>query len=1746
MIFALELGFCFMKKWFIVSCICFFANAVFGQGQPLGAAFFAAYNQYPALPAGLLESMAYSATRFTNVIPDEDDLHHGPGYYGLFGLVENGHGYFNENLNFVLNLSGITKQQFLQDESTQIMAVAKAINYLRTQKNIGFQANIESYNTLLKNFSDIPTNNNVINLYAQDVWVYEVMRNIQDGYNHNRLLKQPQSINWMQLFPQSTYDILRSPHVIIINQGTNKQITNGSNVYVPPTTQSTDYPPALWVAANSSNYSSRNGTSISAVTIHTVQGTYASCISWFQNPAASVSAHYVVRSSDGQVTQMVLESNKAWHVGSENPYTVGIEHEGYAESGNTWYTNAMYQASAALVSDICLSHGINRTTCYNGPATSGLQLLSSAYKIKGHQHYPNQTHTDPGPYWNWSNYYNLINGVVADVTPPTTSITTNSNWQYQNFNASFNDQDNVGGSGVDNKFYQVIDWNGTEWRGNATKGFFNDNFDNAIHPEWTITAGTWGSVSRQLKQSNQSVANTNIYAPLTQVASNSYLYSWSGKVEGSGTNRRFGLHFFADSAAKSNRGNSYLAWFRVDQGKVELYKTVNDVLNVIYTINNVRINPSTWYDFKVAYDPTKGKIDIYMNNSLLGSYTDSSPLTSGNYISLRNGDCETYFEDLKVRKSRGSSVIVTIGAGQDVRYESPDSVTESCRINTTVVDNAGNWSSIVSQNIFVTFNPACGTPQNLTTTNITTTNATLNWSGVVNATNYTIEYKPSASPTWLSVTTTSLTSIVLNGLTANQTYNWRVKTNCPWGGSSYATAIFSTTYIDNVPPTTQISVAGTWQYQDFTANFTDQDNYSGVVKRFYQVLDWNGSEWRANPNRGFFNDNFNTAVHPSWSSTAGTWAVNSGQLKQTNQSVTNTNLYTSLAQNASTSWLYTWSGKMEGSGTNRRFGFHFFADSAAKSNRGNSYLVWFRADQDKIEIYKTVNDVLNTVASINFPIDVSVWYQFKVTYNPTNGLIEVFIDNELKGSYTDPTPLTNGNFISLRNGDCEATFDDVKVYKSRSTSATITLGVAGDVRYESPDSNTYACKINSIVQDGAANWSAIVAQNSYIVFNPTCGNPTGLANSNLTTTSATCSWNSVVNANAYRFEYRQVGTATWTAVALINPTYNLSSLTSGTTYEWRVRTSCPWGNSAFATSSFTTISPCTTPSNLTASGITITAANLSWAVSPSATSYTLRYKKSANTVWTTVSGVAVNSYALSGLAGGTTYNWEIMSVCNAQNSAYTASSFTTYPVCNPASNLVSSAITASGVTLSWATTNANNYTLRYKPTAGSTWTSVTVNSGSYVVSGLTPATAYMWEVRSNCTGGSSGYVTGSTFTTYPICNAASNLITSSITSSGVTLSWTTTNANNYTLRYKPTGGQSWTSVTVSSVPYVISGLTASTAYTWEVRSNCTRDSSSYVTGSTFTTLPPCLSPTSLSVTYLSTQIATLNWNTVSGATSYSVQYKPSGGSWTTVTTSNTTYSLTGLSASTIYNWQVASVCSGQNSSYTTDTFTTKATCYDAYESNNSSVTSTALTPSIKKIGKICAANDVDWFVVTLPSTTNLRVTASKLPFNINMEHYVGGTYISGSYNSGTTNEVVARNNLPAGNYYYRLYAAVAGEFDNSLDYEILAETSVTPFKEEGIFSPDELSAIEKPTQFYPNPTDNWLNCFFTLDNPGALYSASYTITDLQGATVFQQSIPTTEGANHQILDVGNLANGLYFVTLQIGERKERTKIIIQR
>ncbi len=192
----------------------------------------------------------------------------------------------------------------------------------------------------------------------------------------------------------------------VIAEGRSATLSSGEQIVLRPTQlsglpaprttapQSDDYPPALWVPAHPNNYTvGRPFGPLSYIVIHVTEGSYYSAISWFQNPNSGVSAHYVIRSADGQITQMVRNADTAYHAGNwtYNVRSIGIEHEGYIDQPS-WFTDVMYRSSAALVRYTANRYGIKKDRAH----------------IIGHSQVPGSTHQDPGPYWNWDYYMSLV------------------------------------------------------------------------------------------------------------------------------------------------------------------------------------------------------------------------------------------------------------------------------------------------------------------------------------------------------------------------------------------------------------------------------------------------------------------------------------------------------------------------------------------------------------------------------------------------------------------------------------------------------------------------------------------------------------------------------------------------------------------------------------------------------------------------------------------------------------------------------------------------------------------------------------------------------------------------------------------------------------------------------------------------------------------------------------------------------------------------------------------------------------------------------------------------------------------------------------------------------------------------------------------------------------------------------------------------------------------------------------------
>ncbi|PWI15842.1 amidase [Streptomyces sp. Act143] len=165
-----------------------------------------------------------------------------------------------------------------------------------------------------------------------------------------------------------------------------------------------------------------NGIRIDTIVIHDLETTYDAGVAGLANPTNTASTHYVM-SADGAVTQMVPTKDIAFHAGnySTNLHSIGIEHEGYAVQGAVWYTEAQYEATAALVQYLAARFDIpldrQHVIGHDNVAGPNSALVSGM-------------HWDPGPAWDWQHFMDLVGapsnglpgvpraGDVVTIAPP--------------------------------------------------------------------------------------------------------------------------------------------------------------------------------------------------------------------------------------------------------------------------------------------------------------------------------------------------------------------------------------------------------------------------------------------------------------------------------------------------------------------------------------------------------------------------------------------------------------------------------------------------------------------------------------------------------------------------------------------------------------------------------------------------------------------------------------------------------------------------------------------------------------------------------------------------------------------------------------------------------------------------------------------------------------------------------------------------------------------------------------------------------------------------------------------------------------------------------------------------------------------------------------------------------------------------------------------------------------------------------
>ena len=342
---------------------------------------------------------------------------------------------------------------------------------------------------------------------------------------------------------------------------------------------------------------------------------------------------------------------------------------------------------------------------------------------------------------------------------------------------------------------------------------------------------------------------------------------------------------------------------------------------------------------------------------------------------------------------------------------------------------------------------------------------------------------------------------------------------------------------------------------------------------------------------------------------------------------------------------------------------------------------------------------------------------------------------------------------------------------------------------------------------------------------------------NITSTSATISYNKVSGADGYEIQFYLNGK--WKHY--VNTGYyskTWSGLSTSTKFQMRVRAyriingSIYYSENWSSTASFSTKPTKVTgikTANRAADGRSIT---LSWNAQTNADGYTVyRLSGSSWTATATISGGSNNSYTVSGLTPDTSYSFKVRAYktgtgnLGAFSDAHSTSTLVNGSSIAQVKNIVTSNTTDNSVNIAYdRVSGADGYEIQFY--LNGEWKHY-VNTGYYskTWSGLSTSTKFQMRVRAyRIIDGTIVYSTNwsstASFSTKPTKVTGVKTTARSENGTSLTLTWNAqTNADGYTV-YR-LSGSSWTAIaTVSggaNNSYTVSGLTPDTSYSFKVR-----------------------------------------------------------------------------------------------------------------------------------------------------------------------------------------------------------------------------------------------------------------------------------------------------------------------------------------
>ena len=496
-------------------------------------------------------------------------------------------------------------------------------------------------------------------------------------------------------------------------------------------------------------------------------------------------------------------------------------------------------------------------------------------------------------------------------------------------------------------------------------------------------------------------------------------------------------------------------------------------------------------------------------------------------------------------------------------------------------------------------------------------------------------------------------------------------------------------------------------------------------------------------------------------------------------------------------------------------------------------------------------------------------------------------------------------------------------------------------------------------------------------------------------TNNTLKWTSARNATSYQIARKKTGDRDYAYFSSTDTSGRDTNVTAGVkyTYQIRAKNGSTYGAWSKSVTVVTMTKPALSVSNKS-NGI-----RAEWSSVRGATKYKVYYKSEYDSGWSSVT-TSNKYYPLLNTVTGRKYAFQVQPI-GSSSIAGPYSSVKNIVFKLPGMSVkpsVTLSNKSNGIRVEWnAVSGASSYVVYYCKSGATSWSSVTTKNTYYPYLNVTAGTRYSFQVLPMFGSAKGTYsdVKSLTFTV-PGMSVKPN-VTLSNKSNGIRVEWNAVSgASSYVVYYCKSGATSWSSVTTKNNYYPFLSAVAGTRYNFQVLPmfGSAKGTYSSVVGIKYTHATNEKPEVDVNCKKNGIRV---EWNKVSGATSYIVYYKPTSSStWSSATTANTYYPYLNTVIGTRYDFQVQPLFNGEKGAYSSKW---SITFFPETDTSISAPTSVSLT--------LDYGIDVNWSSVSGASGYVVQFMNS----DTDVRQYV--------YSTGTgTYRWIRSYDLEPGHYYY--------------------------------------------------------------------------------------------------------------------------------